>query len=128
MEKKFVIVGLGLIGGSMAMALKGFEDFTIVGVDVSQPTLRYAREHGICDSVTENAGEAVEGADVVMLACHPQGILDFLEEHCINHEAGGRLYFTVTEDGKPLRQRRYCFSEAFYALAKIGRASCRERV
>ena len=43
--------------------------------------------------------------------------LDFLEEHCVNHEAGGRLYFTVTEDGRPLRQRRYCFSEAFYALA-----------
>ena len=43
--------------------------------------------------------------------------LDFLEEHCVNHEAGGRLYFTVTGDGKPLRQRRYCFSEAFYALA-----------
>ena len=43
--------------------------------------------------------------------------LDFLENHCINHGAGGRLYFTVTEDGKPLRQRRYYFSEAFYALA-----------
>ncbi|MDO4182571.1 MAG: AGE family epimerase/isomerase [Coriobacteriia bacterium] len=43
--------------------------------------------------------------------------LDFLEDHCINHEAGGRLYFTVTADGKPLRQRRYCFSEGFYAIA-----------
>ena len=43
--------------------------------------------------------------------------LDFLEEHCINHEAGGRLYFTVTAEGKPLRQRRYCFSEGFYAIA-----------
>ena len=43
--------------------------------------------------------------------------LDFLEDHCINHAAGGRMYFTVTEDGKPLRQRRYYFSEAFYALA-----------
>lgn len=43
--------------------------------------------------------------------------LDFLEEHCINHEAGGRLYFTVTADGKPLRQRRYCFSEGFYIIA-----------
>ena len=43
--------------------------------------------------------------------------IDFLEDHCINHEAGGRLYFTVTAEGKPLRQRRYCFSEAFYALA-----------
>lgn len=42
--------------------------------------------------------------------------LDFLEAHCVNHEAGGRLYFTVTADGRPLRQRRYCFSEAFYTI------------
>ena len=43
--------------------------------------------------------------------------LDFMEEHCINREARNRMYFTVTADGKPLRQRRYCFSEAFYAIA-----------
>lgn len=43
--------------------------------------------------------------------------LDFLEEYCVNHEAGGRLYFTVTGDGKPLRQRRYCHSENFYTIA-----------
>ena len=43
--------------------------------------------------------------------------LDFMEKYCINTGAGGRMYFTVTEDGKPLRQRRYCFSEAFYAIA-----------
>lgn len=43
--------------------------------------------------------------------------LDFLEAYCINHKAGGRLYFTVTKDGRPLRQRRYCFSEAFYVMA-----------
>ena len=79
--KKFVIVGLGLIGGSMALALRGFEDYTIVGVDVSQPTLRFARERGVCDRVTEDAGEALEGADVVMLAIHPQGILDFLKAY-----------------------------------------------
>ena len=27
------------------------------------------------------------------------------------------MYFTVTAEGAPLRQRRYCFSEAFYAMA-----------
>ncbi len=43
--------------------------------------------------------------------------LDFMEDYCINKEAGGRMYFTVTKDGKPLRQRRYCFSEGFYAIA-----------
>ena len=35
MKQTMVIVGLGLIGGSLALALKGFEDFEIVGVDVS---------------------------------------------------------------------------------------------
>jgi N-acylglucosamine 2-epimerase len=60
--------------------------------------------------------------------CHVYGVkdewlaaskncLDFMEKYCINHAAGGRMYFTVTEDGKPLRQRRYCYSEAFYAIA-----------
>ena len=43
--------------------------------------------------------------------------LDFMEKYCINPNAGGRLYFTVTNDGRPLRQRRYYFSEAFYAMA-----------
>lgn len=86
--KKFVIVGLGLIGGSMALALKGFEDFTVIGVDVSQPTLRFAREHGVADIVTEDAGEAVAGAGVIMLALHPQGILDFLERHKDNFKPG----------------------------------------
>ena len=43
--------------------------------------------------------------------------LDFMEKCCLNREAGDRMYFTVTADGKPLRQRRYYFSEAFYAMA-----------
>ncbi|MFI3141789.1 MAG: AGE family epimerase/isomerase [Clostridia bacterium] len=43
--------------------------------------------------------------------------LDFMENHCINRECGDRMYFTVTADGKPLRQRRYCFSEGFYCIA-----------
>lgn len=43
--------------------------------------------------------------------------LDFMERYCINRSAGNRMYFTVTAEGKPLRQRRYCFSEGFYALA-----------
>lgn len=85
MGRKWVIVGLGLIGGSMALALKGFEDFTVVGVDVSQPTLRYAREHGVGDEVTEDAAQALAGAEVVMLCLHPQGILDFMAQY------GGRL-------------------------------------
>ena len=43
--------------------------------------------------------------------------LDFMEKYCINRAAGDRMYFTVTGDGKPLRQRRYFYSETFYSMA-----------
>lgn len=42
----------------------------------------------------------------------------FLDEHCIDQQ-DGRMYFTVTAEGKPLRKRRYFFSECFYVLIKI---------
>ena len=81
MKKTIVIVGLGLIGGSLAIALKGFEGYEIVGVDVSEPTLRYAREHGVADRVTGEAMEVLPQADVTVLALHPEGIVRFLDEH-----------------------------------------------
>ena len=43
--------------------------------------------------------------------------LDFMEKYCLNKDAEDRMYFTVTEDGKPLRQRRYFYSETFYSMA-----------
>ncbi len=80
-QRRIVVVGLGLIGGSLALALKGFEGYEIVGVDVSQPTLRFAAEHGVGDRVTEDAAAVLSGADVVVLALHPRGIVRFLSEH-----------------------------------------------
>ncbi len=38
----------------------------------------------------------------------------FIKEHCI--DADGRMFFTVTRDGKPLRKRRYFFSESFLVV------------
>ncbi|MCI9170126.1 MAG: N-acylglucosamine 2-epimerase [Lawsonibacter sp.] len=46
-----------------------------------------------------------------------ESCLDFMEKYCFNHACGDRMYFTVTAEGKPLRQRRYYFSEAFCAIA-----------
>ena len=41
--------------------------------------------------------------------------VDFIEQHCF--DADGRMYFEVTADGKPVRKRRYVFSECFAAIA-----------
>jgi len=45
--------------------------------------------------------------------------LGFLERHGFDHD--GRMFFLVTTEGKPLRKRRYAYSEAF---ASIAHAAC----
>lgn len=57
--------------------------------------------------------------------------LDFIEKHCFDEN--GRMYFSVTAEGKPLRMRRYVFSETFAAIAMseyaqaTGDQKCAER-
>lgn len=41
--------------------------------------------------------------------------IDFIETHCTDTD--GHLFFEVTEEGLPLRKRRYVFSECFAAIA-----------
>ena len=41
--------------------------------------------------------------------------IEFIEDHCFDTD--GRMYFEVTAEGKPLRKRRYVFSETFAAIA-----------
>lgn len=52
--------------------------------------------------------------------------IDFLQRHCIDRD--GRYFFLVTRDGRPLRKRRYVFSECFAAMAyaAYGRAASSE--
>lgn len=42
-------------------------------------------------------------------------IYSFLRSHCCDHD--GRMFFTVTEDGRPLQKRRYFYSETFAVIA-----------
>jgi N-acylglucosamine 2-epimerase len=53
--------------------------------------------------------------------------LDFLRDHC--RSESGKLYFTVTREGRPLRMRRYVYSECFAAIgsAAFARASGESR-
>jgi N-acylglucosamine 2-epimerase len=53
------------------------------------------------------------------LAAAKSGV-EFLHRH--GRGPGGKLYFTVTRDGRPLRMRRYVYSEAFAAVANAAYA------
>lgn len=88
------VAGLGLIGGSVAMALKNFENAVITGLDCSRETLELASKNRICDRLTDNPEEAVRNADVVWLCMPPRAIIRFMEEHR-NHFKPGALVTDV---------------------------------
>lgn len=66
---KVVIFGVGLIGGSFALALKAAEQVEeVVGFGRSLATLTQALDLGIIDRVGANAGQEVADADLVLIA------------------------------------------------------------
>jgi prephenate dehydrogenase len=66
---KVVVVGVGLIGGSFALALKqAGAARQVVGMGRSKEALERALELGIVDSITDSAEVAMAGADLVLLA------------------------------------------------------------
>jgi prephenate dehydrogenase len=82
---KIAIFGVGLIGGSFALALKKAGAVgRVVGVGRSAASLARARELGIIDFACASVEEAVAGADLVLVAApvaQTHAILSALEPH-----------------------------------------------
>ena len=94
MKKKVAVIGLGLLGGSFGMALKG-KGFHRIGW-ARRPEVRVAAlAAGALDEVTETAEEAVAKADITVLALPIPQILRYLEL-CAPHFRSGSL---VTDMG-----------------------------
>jgi prephenate dehydrogenase len=96
MIDRLVIVGVGLIGGSFALALKAAGAVrSVAGLGRSPEAMARALELGIVDEVCDTPGQAMRGADLVLLAA-PVGqtgailasLLPHLEPKTIITDAG----------------------------------------
>ena len=93
---KVVIVGVGLIGGSFALALKRAGQVRqVVGIGRHPEALARALALGIVDTVNESYEEALRGADLVLLAAPVaqtgailEALLPYLEPQTIVTDAG----------------------------------------
>ena len=66
---RLAIIGVGLIGGSLARALRESGAVgSVVGIGRSRANLEDALSLGICDEVTQDALEGVRGADMVFIS------------------------------------------------------------
>lgn len=73
---KICVAGLGIIGGSMCMALKRAE-YEVYGYNRSQKPIDYALEHNIIDGAVKEFAVF----DVVFVALPPQAAIDFINNN-----------------------------------------------
>ncbi len=98
---RVAILGLGLIGGSLAGALRrsGLAA-ELVGCDADPATARRAAGTGIVDRVEEHAGAAAAAADTVVLAAPVRATLELLDRIAPRLAAGA----LVIDTGSTKRQ------------------------
>ena len=66
--KRVAVIGLGLLGGSLGLALRErLPEVETTGYDRDPATRQRAAERGLVGTVCETAAEAVAGADLVVL-------------------------------------------------------------
>lgn len=89
-EARVAIVGLGLMGGSLGLALQD-RCCARVGVVRRQETVEAARRLGAVDEATTAMADAVRGADVVVLALPVRGIIAAIPEVAAHMKPGALL-------------------------------------
>lgn len=67
--ERVAVIGVGLIGGSFALALKQAQACArVVGVGRSPANMKQALERGVVDAIEADAGAAARGAQLVLIA------------------------------------------------------------
>ncbi len=82
------IVGLGLIGGSVARRIRGFENATIYGIDTNSDTLKLAEGDGVIDKGFFDGEEAIPQSDFIILCLYPEKNVEFVKEYAKSFKKG----------------------------------------
>ena len=98
--RKLAVFGVGLIGGSFALALRRAGAVArVVGVGRSQANLARAVELGVIDAIATDAADALAGADLVLVAVPVQQTERVLRQIADHIEPGA----AVTDGGSTKR-------------------------
>ena len=84
---KICIVGLGLIGGSLAKAIKKNTHESCFGIDIDRGTIAGALAQEAIDG--EMTIDDLAGCDVVIVGLHPEATIKFITENAGKFKKGG---------------------------------------
>ena len=87
-DLSFAIVGLGLIGGSYAKALRNLKVRKILGMDISHGIARACLNANMIDEVVEENGSNLKEADVIICSVYPEAVMGFVRQNVQNFAEG----------------------------------------
>ena len=86
------VVGLGLIGGSIAKAIRAYTDCTLYGYDADGAVLSRAMEEGTLSGVL--TPEGLNTCDLVVVALYPEATVDYVTRNRDQFRKGGLVMDT----------------------------------
>nr|WP_295971661.1 prephenate dehydrogenase [uncultured Bacillus sp.] len=146
MKGRVFVIGLGLIGGSLALCVKGqHQDCNVIGFDIYEEQGKLAKMLGVVDEFVQSIEEGAREADLILIATPVQvteSILDLLaktplKENVIISDTGSTKMTIVKKAEQLIHQgitfigghpmagshksgvaaaRKYLFENAFYLL------------
>lgn len=79
MIRNVVVVGLGLMGGSFAKAVRAYTDCKVYGWNRTQAVAQAAVQEGVLDGIADDA--ILGQADLIVISLYPQAAIDWLKAH-----------------------------------------------
>ena len=76
-DTRFLIIGLGLIGGSYAMGLKK-NGYHVEAIEINQLSIDYALKNGIIDKGSTFDLDMISQADVIIVSLYPNMSVDWI--------------------------------------------------
>lgn len=114
--RRLAVIGVGLIGGSLARALRAAGAVgEVVGIDLDEANLRQAAELGVVDRAAATVAEGVAGADMVFLSVPVRAMAGVVREIAPHLAAGcivtdgGSVKAEVVAACEPLMPAGTCF-------------------
>ena len=122
------IVGYGLIGGSLGIALKEKTKNHIIAIDKNHKVLDYVSERNLADEVSVLSSETIGRCDILFIALYPDDIVDFIQANQSSFKSnaivvdlcGIKKYITDKIDIKNISGFRYVGTHPMAGKEKNG--------
>ncbi|SHJ36450.1 prephenate dehydrogenase [Dethiosulfatibacter aminovorans DSM 17477] len=88
-DKNITIVGLGMEGGSFAIAIKEFiKPRNLFAVDIDENILIAAEKLGVISKGFKNPADILGKSDIVIMCIYPSLVIEFMKEHMEDFKSG----------------------------------------